>query len=724
MDLSTKKIIKRKYADQGSDEWLNQRLNIISSTDVSIILNRNPYNNVNNLIKDKVSGTKFSNHNTKWGNYFENIAQNIYEDKFKIKVNNIGLVIHDKIKWIGASPDGICSDNSLVEFKCPVKKSIDTYPEHYWIQVQMQMEVCNIDTCNLFQCKFIEVSNIEYNKLDKNIIKGIAKIDNKSIYWRFIDYKKFKINRDKSWFNTIFPKLKTFWNDFTIYKNSSKQNHQYNTRQNKRLKIIDNYNFSDWTGIKDIYNYLNNNSIIDWLDLYGIKNGYNKNNIKYAKSNKYSRFCNYILERYKAFQISSILGDINYNNYEKTLNCLESNNNIILNATLLNKDLNFYTHVDMIIDKKKLKQIYNIDIDQKYIPCLLNGNNKIYNLYFINLIYHFGNYGVIIKEKNNVYLAELILLDNIEYINKLYEGFNFIEDLKCSGDEIDPLIDHNINLKPNINMNNGEWTESIKDISKTLCDPSLLYNLSTKERYKMYNNKVFSYKDMLIKNYKLSDIALKQIEINTSNNVEIFPKVQNNFKNWKDKKPIELFIDIESFCNRDINGKSIFVYMIGLGIVKSSKWKYVNFNTKDFTNNGEKKMFTEFVNYINNLLSNYNNDITIYHWSNVEERVIKKLLIDHNHNIDKNIIWVDLLKIFKLDKIVFRGVFGYSLKDICKYLNNNNLIESIWLTDMNGYDTLEIMNNLDMMKDIIEYNKIDVKVLKEILILLRKNKCI
>ena len=163
--------------------------------------------------------------------------------------------------------------------------------------------------------------------------------------------------------------------------------------------------------------------------------------------------------------------------------------------------------------------------------------------------------------------------------------------------------------------------------------------------------------------------------------------------------------------------------MIGLGILKSSKWKYINFNTTNFSKNGEKKMLIDFVNYVNNLILSSNvNEINIYHWSNVEERVIQQLLNVYNKKINKKIIWVDLLKIFKLDKIVLKGVFGYSLKDICKYLKENNLIESIWSTEMNGHGTLEILNNIDMMDVIVEYNKIDVKVLNEILNLLRKNK--
>ena len=47
---------------------------------------------------------------------------------FNTKVFPLGLLNHDSIDWLAASPDGIVNNDKygaiLVEFKCPLKRKI------------------------------------------------------------------------------------------------------------------------------------------------------------------------------------------------------------------------------------------------------------------------------------------------------------------------------------------------------------------------------------------------------------------------------------------------------------------------------------------------------------------------------------------------------------------------------------------------------------------------
>ena len=93
-----------------------------------------------------------------WGIKYEPIAVKIYEKLKKTKVNEIGLIEHPKIKWLGASPDGILNCGKLLEIKCVWKRRLkekDVEP-YIWIQIQIQLECCDLDVCDLFECKFIE----------------------------------------------------------------------------------------------------------------------------------------------------------------------------------------------------------------------------------------------------------------------------------------------------------------------------------------------------------------------------------------------------------------------------------------------------------------------------------------------------------------------------------------------------------------------------------------
>jgi hypothetical protein len=51
----------------------------------------------------------------------------------------------------------------MVEIKCPVSREIkmsgdifDICPEYYWVQVQLQLECCNLEECDFWQCSLYE----------------------------------------------------------------------------------------------------------------------------------------------------------------------------------------------------------------------------------------------------------------------------------------------------------------------------------------------------------------------------------------------------------------------------------------------------------------------------------------------------------------------------------------------------------------------------------------
>ena len=115
-----------KGIKQGTKEWLQARSNLITATNVGIILNMNPFERKTDLLKQKIEGTnKFINNQAvKHGQFFEDVAKKIYEKKTKNKIFTPGLNIHSRHNWLGASPDGIVNDSHLVEFKCYYSKKI------------------------------------------------------------------------------------------------------------------------------------------------------------------------------------------------------------------------------------------------------------------------------------------------------------------------------------------------------------------------------------------------------------------------------------------------------------------------------------------------------------------------------------------------------------------------------------------------------------------------
>ena len=77
------------------------------------------------------------------------------------------LMPHSTISWLGASPDGITTNDEMIEIKVPLTREITgKIPLQYWMQMQIQMEVCDIDVCRFVEVKFEEYDTDEDYKKD------------------------------------------------------------------------------------------------------------------------------------------------------------------------------------------------------------------------------------------------------------------------------------------------------------------------------------------------------------------------------------------------------------------------------------------------------------------------------------------------------------------------------------------------------------------------------
>jgi putative phage-type endonuclease len=103
-----------------------------------------------------------------WGQKYEPLSVNIYEYIYKTKIEDFGCIQHEKYLFLGASPDGINVDKKskrygrMLEIKNIVNREIDGIPKkEYWIQMQLQMEVCDLDECDFLETKFTEYQDYD-----------------------------------------------------------------------------------------------------------------------------------------------------------------------------------------------------------------------------------------------------------------------------------------------------------------------------------------------------------------------------------------------------------------------------------------------------------------------------------------------------------------------------------------------------------------------------------
>jgi len=141
---------------QRTPEWYEYRHGLITASSLYKALGSE--SQINSLIREKNKPyvpqkmNYFSQNPRQWGTVHETISIMIYCQLFSTSISDFGCIQHDKYPIIGASPDGINTDPSsdrygrMIEVKNIVNREITDKPkEDYWIQMQIQMETCDLD---------------------------------------------------------------------------------------------------------------------------------------------------------------------------------------------------------------------------------------------------------------------------------------------------------------------------------------------------------------------------------------------------------------------------------------------------------------------------------------------------------------------------------------------------------------------------------------------------
>lgn len=252
--------------EQRTKEWYEFRYNLLTASNAWKGLDTQ--SNINSLIYEKclpLNTDKYNRVNTSspfhHGTIFEPISIAVYEKKFKTKVEDFGCIKDDKYPFLGASPDGINIDESsprygrMLEVKNIVNREISGIPKkEYWIQMQLQMAVCDLNECDFLETKFTEYESKEefdndgiFEKSQDNKLKGIfiyfikdqkpyyeyppVNISetefikweqdimeknkhltwNKNIYWKLDILSCVLVLRNKKWFETACGKFSDIW---------------------------------------------------------------------------------------------------------------------------------------------------------------------------------------------------------------------------------------------------------------------------------------------------------------------------------------------------------------------------------------------------------------------------------------------------------------------------------------------------------------------------------
>jgi putative phage-type endonuclease len=181
---------------QRTPEWYQFRWNLITASNAWKAFESQSA--INQLIYEKcqpikifnefgdienIEEVKMVNINTPfhWGQKYEPLSVMIYEHMYNSTIEDFGCIQHPSYNFIGASPDGIVIESNtgrygrMLEIKNPVSREITGIPKkEYWVQMQLQMEVCDLDECDFFETKFVEYSDHESYRDDSAIAYDLS----------------------------------------------------------------------------------------------------------------------------------------------------------------------------------------------------------------------------------------------------------------------------------------------------------------------------------------------------------------------------------------------------------------------------------------------------------------------------------------------------------------------------------------------------------------------
>jgi hypothetical protein len=225
-----------------------------------------------------------------WGQKYEKLSVMLYEARNNTKVGEFGCIKHPKYDFLGASPDGInvdpCSPlyGRMLEIKNIFNREITGIPiEDYWIQTQLQMQVCDCDECDFLETCFKEYedeaaflhdscsdNNAEFYLTSAKTVKGVIAyfmkdgkpfyeyaplyltrtgydkwceevIDKnagitwlKNIYWYLGQYSCVLIRKNDVWFESAIKKIENVWNTILRERESGYEHRAPKKRTSKK----------------------------------------------------------------------------------------------------------------------------------------------------------------------------------------------------------------------------------------------------------------------------------------------------------------------------------------------------------------------------------------------------------------------------------------------------------------------------------------------------------
>lgn len=271
-DISLERCINVPQVAQKSEEWYKQRMNMMTASNMWKIIKSDATRNSFIYDKCKMDNTQIFSQPMDWGNKYEPVSTMLYEMLFNTKVTEFGCIPHKEYPMIGASPDGIVLDKEhrlygrMLEIKNIYNRDIVGVPkEEYWVQMQIQMEVCDLDACDFLETRFKEYDDNSFFNDASGRIRGVIaeNVDGRyyhpicdtytivdvsewlcqygiatASYYYLDEYSCVTVMRNSEWFNRCLPHFLETWETILKERVDGYEHRLPKPREKKQVNVV------------------------------------------------------------------------------------------------------------------------------------------------------------------------------------------------------------------------------------------------------------------------------------------------------------------------------------------------------------------------------------------------------------------------------------------------------------------------------------------------------
>lgn len=304
------------------------------------------------------------------------------------------------------------------------------------------------------------------------------------------------------------------------------------------------------------------------------------------------------------------------------------------------------------------------------------------------------------------------------------------------------------------------WVSVKRDLGARVKELTALWQVGAKRRIAAHDHGVYRWdepglqpENVGIKGAKQAPVLAKILAVNAPDGKrDILPaRIKKTRDEWRAAADLEFFVDFE-FCS-DLDddfsalpnkGGQPIIFMIGCGHMEEGEWRFSSFVVNDLNEDEEYRVITEWTAHMALTADRLGvrSEPRLFHWSPAEvsalERAHNSARVRHVARADwpEDLGWLDFYKIMEREPIVVRGALGFGLKAVAKAFHALGYIQTDWGdSQVDGLGAMVgawsarrearergvSMADVDLMREIAEYNEVDCKAMMEIIAYLRDN---